>query len=415
MTTYQTIKKDPQIKKFCMYGFFKNLKFFEPYLVLFLLSQGLNLFQVGLLYAVRETITYLLEVPSGIIADHHGKRKTLLVCFVFYMVSFVCFFFGGHIGVLVLAMVFFGLGEAFRSGTHKALILTYLEQKEWFNHKTFVYGRTRSFSLLGSSLSAFLSIVLVLNLPDLNFIFLLSIVPYLLDFALVASYPSDIDEVHKNHKAKVNIFKQGLDHLRGILSQKNLRRVIISAASYDGIFKSMKDYIQPILSTIILAAGVGSLMDLNGDESLKVYLGALYGIFYIFSALVSRNIYRLTAYVEVQNIFRRMYDLMGVLLMVLAYTIYKDMLVLTMVVYFVLYLMMDARRPVYVDVTSDLMEKSQRVTVLSIESQMKAILMVVFAPLFGWVAHYYSMPKLFLGLGVVMVVANRFFGLKKKA
>ena len=28
-----------------------------------------------------------------------------------------------------LAMAFFGLGEAFRSGTHKAMIYTYLERK----------------------------------------------------------------------------------------------------------------------------------------------------------------------------------------------------------------------------------------------------------------------------------------------
>ncbi len=71
------ILADFQIKKFCAYGFLKNLKFFEPYLLIFLLSQGISLFQIGILIAVRETIVNLFEVPSGIIADYFGRKKEL--------------------------------------------------------------------------------------------------------------------------------------------------------------------------------------------------------------------------------------------------------------------------------------------------------------------------------------------------
>ena len=46
-----------QMLKFGMYGFLKNLRFFEPFLILFFLATGdLNLFQVGLLVAIREII-----------------------------------------------------------------------------------------------------------------------------------------------------------------------------------------------------------------------------------------------------------------------------------------------------------------------------------------------------------------------
>jgi hypothetical protein len=177
----------------------------------------------------------------------------------------------------------------------------------------------------------------------------------------------------------------------------------------------MKDYIQPILSTIILGAGIGNLMGLEGQDRLKVYLGILYGIFYIFSAVVSRNIYRLTHYFKALSIFKYMYDIMGLLLMLLALTIEKEKLILTMVIYFILYMMVDARRPIFVDVTSDIMNKTQRVTVLSIESQIRALLMVFFAPLFGWIAHYYSMVHLFLIIGSALLIANRFLSLKERA
>ena len=81
------------------------------------------------------------------------------------------------------------------------MILSYLEKKDWFIHKAFVYGRTRSFSLLGSSLSSFISIIFILNIPATRWIFLITIVPYILDFFLIYSYPSYLNE------KKINNFK----------------------------------------------------------------------------------------------------------------------------------------------------------------------------------------------------------------
>lgn len=80
-----------QIKKFSAYGFLKNLKFFEPYLVIYLLGSGYSLFQIGLLYSIREMITYIFEVPSGIIADYYGRKKNF-IC-VFHFTSFHLFYF----------------------------------------------------------------------------------------------------------------------------------------------------------------------------------------------------------------------------------------------------------------------------------------------------------------------------------
>jgi MFS family permease len=214
MSEYTNIKKDVQIWKFCFYGFFKNLKFFEPYLLIYLLGMKLSLFQIGLLFAVREGVTYFFEVPSGIIADHYGKKKELLLCFIFYIVSFVFFFWSANLFILLLAMIFFGLGEAFRSGTHKAMILSYLEHKGWFEYKGFVYGRTRSYSLLGSSISAFISIIFVLNLPAMRWIFLVCIVPYVIDFILIASYPDYLDEKKDTERSLKAFYHASIAHLK---------------------------------------------------------------------------------------------------------------------------------------------------------------------------------------------------------
>ena len=408
MDNYIEIKKDGQIWKFCFYGFFKNLKFFEPYLLIYLMSMNLSLFHIGILFSIREIITYIFEIPSGIIADNYGKKKELLMCFTFYIISFIIIFLGTNMIILTIGMIFFGLGEAFRSGTHKAMILTYLERKGWFEHKGYVYGRTRSYSLLGSAISAFLSILLVLNLPALKWIFLIAVIPYILDFILIASYPNYLDEKKDTEKTLKAFYEAGIIQIKSVSSSGKIKKIIMSAATYDGIFKTIKDYIQPILSVLIITAGVGSIFGLNGDDSLKAYLGIIYGIFYIFSSLVSRNIYRVTAKFNSYLVFDKLFDLMGVLLIILSIALKEEFLFIAIIIYFLLYLMKDGRRPVFVDVCSDHMSKDQRATVLSIESQLRAFLMIIMAPLFGFIADTFSISSLFLGIGVLILIFNRF-------
>ena len=127
---------DIQYYKFCAYGFLKNLRFFEPFLILFFLEKGLTYFEIGSLYAIREIVTNLFEIPSGIVADAIGRRKAMLISFVSYIISFLVFFFAQEYFLLASAMIFFSLGHAFRSGTHKAMIFSYLKIKGWGNQRT---------------------------------------------------------------------------------------------------------------------------------------------------------------------------------------------------------------------------------------------------------------------------------------
>ncbi len=412
MTIYEEINQDRQIWKFRFYGFFKNLKFFEPYLLIYLIGMGLSLFQVGLLYAIRESITYMFEVPSGIIADHYGKKKELLMCFAFYIVSFVFFFIGNSFFILGVGMVFFGLGEAFRSGTHKAMILGYLDHKNWFEHKGYVYGRTRSFSLLGSSVSAFVSILLVLNLPALRWLFLVCIIPYILDFILIASYPAYLDEKRDTEQTLSAFYRESIKQLKSVKDNKILKKVLLSSASYDGSFKAIKDYIQPILSALLLTVGSGRLFGLTADDSLKIYLGVIYGIFYIFSSVASKNVYKLSNRFSGSKVFHYSFDLLGISLLFLSFAIQNTFVFVAIFIFFIIYIMKDARRPVFVDVCSDHMSKNQRATVLSIESQIRALLMVILAPTLGFIADTFSIQTMFLCLALLLLLVNRFFDLK---
>lgn len=412
--TYKDIKRDNQIWKFCFYGLLKNLKFFEPYLLIYLLGMGYSLFKIGILISIRETITYIFEIPSGIFADNYGKKKELLICFTFYIISFVFFFIGNNFYILTIAMIFFGLGEAFRSGTHKAMIYSYLEQKGWFKHKTFVYGRTRAFSLLGSSFSAFLSIIFILNLPSARWIFLICIIPYVLDFILIYSYPDSLDEKRQSDISIKKFFKESVSQLKNILSNVTLNKILVSSSLYDGIFKTIKDYIQPILKIVVLAAATSSFKEFEGESIIKIYLGITYGIFYIFSSIASRNVYRLNKIATSNRLMVISFDLMAILLICLSFAIKNNTTIIIIGLFFILYVLKDARRPIFVDVCGDYMNKNQRTTVLSVDSQLRSLFTVILAPTFGFIADYYSIGALFLCIAILILIINRFLYVPKQ-
>ena len=107
---------------------------------------------------------------------------------------------------MIIAMIVFALGEAFRSGTHKALILTYLEKNNSLDKKTEYYGKTRSFSQIGSAFNALIAAGLVFYTGKYSIIFIASVIPYILNFLNLLSYPDYIDSKIKD-KSKKEFFK----------------------------------------------------------------------------------------------------------------------------------------------------------------------------------------------------------------
>ena len=411
---YELIKKNNQIKKFCLYGFLKNLKFFEPYLYIYLIQVvHLNLFQIGTLFSIRGIIIYLFEVPSGIFADQYGKKTELMICFIFYIASFFFFFLGGSYFIVAVAMVLFGLGEAFRSGTHKAMIYSYLEQKGWFKHKTFVYGRTRSFSLIGSSLSAFVAIFLMIKLPRIQSIFLFSIIPYILDFLLIWSYPDTLNEPVETTIGIKKFFSYSIKQLKNIFANRFLRKVVISSSLFDAIFKVLKDYVQPILKDIILVSGIYVVASMEAATQLKIILGLIYGVMYIFSSWVSRNVYRLNLKYSSDKLMDISFDILSIVFFIMFFAIKTKIMFVVILLYFFLYLLHDGRRPLVVDVFGDYMKKNERATVLSIDSQLSSLFMIALAPLFGYIADRCGIATLFFIIGFSVLALNRFLRIER--
>jgi MFS family permease len=401
--------------KFRFYGFFKNLRFFEPFLYIMLLALDISLFQIGLLVAIRETFIFLFEIPSGILADKFGKKRELMVCFIFYIISFVFYFLGVNplqdrfrMLWLVAASIFFGLGESFRSGTHKAMEMLWMDREGITDFKTHIYGSSRQYSLLGSALSAVLAILLVIYIPANQWIFLITIIPYLLDLILIASYPAYMNDHTPRTQGYWSQMKTGFTEIGDIFKSPKLRLAIFSSATYDAIFKTLKDYIQPIILLFVADLLITLGQDVSQEEVLiSIILGGLYAIFYLISSFSSKYAYKFKAiFHHSKKAMDVLFDLFAFVLFLEAFFIWLKIPFVVVLMYLLIYIFENFRRPIFVDYMGDIMPKDKRATILSVESQVKAFCVLFFAPLFGLIADLLSIPILFLVLSILMVLWN---------
>jgi MFS family permease len=400
----ETLVKDKQYYKFCSYGFLKNLRFFDPFILLFFREMGLSFLQIGILFSIREIATNLLEIPTGIVADAYGRRRAMIFSFGTYIVSFLIFYFLPGYPTYAMAMIFFAMGEAFRTGTHKAMILSYLGQTNQLEYKVAYYGHTRACAERGAALSSLIAAALVLYSGSYRIIFLASVVPYLAGLVLMISYPPELDGLDRERKS-THVLKDSANQILvttkafiTIFRNPGFLRTLFNSASFDAVFKTVKDYIQPILQSLALALPVA--VTLAADRRVAILTGVIYFLLYLLAAFASSRAGSIEK--KTRSLARSVNTtfLIGSLLILsTGGALLASSRLATVLLFVLLYGLMNLRRPLTVGYVSGQISEQVMASGLSGESQVKTILVALLAPLVGYLADT-------VGIGVALGCAG---------
>lgn len=396
-----SFRKNAQYYKFCAYGFLKNLRFYEPFLMLFFLEKGLTYAEIGTLYAVREVGINLMEIPSGLLADTLGRRLTMIVSFVAYIVSFIIFFGAESYWVLLAAMVFYSFGDAFRTGTHKAMIFDYLRMQGWDHLRTHYYGHTRSWSQRGAAVSALIAAALVFWHRSYAPVFLFTIIPYVIDLLLIASYPKDLDGPrHTSLRSTAEEFRAVWEAVRATFQRPAVLRAIANQALYSGYYKACKDYLQPILKSLALTMPL--LVALEAQERTAVLAGTVYAALYLLTAGAARASGRLADRFATLAMPLNLTIVVGLAFGLLSGVFYSgERLLPAIVLYIGVYVVENLRKPMGIAYVSERIEQASLATGLSVESQAETIFAALIALAIGFLSTLIG-----LGLALVWVSAG---------
>lgn len=389
--------------RFSLYGFLKNQRYFEAFLVLAFLAKGLSFFQVGLLVGFGSLCSNLFEIPSGALADLYGRRKSMILSFSAYTVSFVLLALSNTLWHLFLAMFFYGVGEAFRTGTHKSMIFNWLASRGKEKERVRVYGFTRSWSKKGSALSALIAAGLVFVLRDYDAVFWLSVPPCILNIINFLGYPDVVEGEPRAREGSGAVARHVLAAAREAWRHPMQRRLLAESTGFEGVFEVCKDYLQPVLQHAALALPV--LLMLADTQRTALLVGAVYFVLYLLSSTASRNAHTLVAW-HAGDEERASRFLWQVALAVYGSLLAGLLLGWNAVVIpaFVLaYLVQNLWRPALVSRLDACSDAGSAATTLSIESQTRSIFAMVAAPALGYaVDHLGLWPVGLLGSAVAL-------------
>ena len=99
-----------------------------PVIVLFWQDNGLDLFEVFLLQGIFAIAVVLLEVPTGMVADRLGKRRSLIMAMGASCIGMTVYALGRGFWSFLAAEVLLALGAALFSGADSALLYDTLKQ-----------------------------------------------------------------------------------------------------------------------------------------------------------------------------------------------------------------------------------------------------------------------------------------------
>ena len=109
--------------------FLSHLYIYAPVTTLYLQGRGFTLAQVNSIPALIYVCVLLFEVPTGVVADHFGRKVSVVLGFACQLVGEVLFLFVRDYWMVVITCIVAGLNWSFWSGAIDALIFESLPQR----------------------------------------------------------------------------------------------------------------------------------------------------------------------------------------------------------------------------------------------------------------------------------------------
>ena len=349
----------------------------------------------------------------------------MMISFVAYIVSFAILGGATNIVLIFAGMFFWGIGDTFRTGTHKAMIFEWLRLQGRASERTKIYGLTRSWSQIGSAVSGIIAAIFVLSTGSYQYIFYFAIFPYVLNLINFAGYPKELDGDHPKAQSIGESVSRLKESLKKVLVLPPLRRIIMESMGWDGFFAAIKDYLQPVLQTLAIAGiawlfagahatATDSPVWLNEARKTAILIGPVYAFLFLMSAWASRFSHRVVQHFGNEYVASKWLWLGNLIVFVaIGISAWFELNWILVTAFVVLHILKNMWRPILISRFDSVSEAHEGATVLSIESQAQRSATFVMAPAIGWAidrAHQMDWGGEFWPIGLVgCLIAISFF------
>jgi MFS family permease len=368
------------IWKYFIFEALWSLIFFLPIFQLFYLVRKMTITQIAFIGIAFTVALMVLEIPSGILADQWGRKKTLFLSQMFFVIGMILIIFSNSFWLFVVSSVFSGFWIASYSGTGVSFYYDTLKELK----------REHDYEKLWGKLSLTTSLISFVAAFTAGFLFEISdILPYFLSvisgfFSMFVILTFTEPKIHKKAEQD-NIVFHFKKSLFVVTQNENINFIVFFGAVIAFALNYLFNYGQIYLKTISvpvvffgmifamksIAEGIGASSAANVKNKFGYRSILTFSLFFTVAVIFGLSL--INSFVGV-IVFLTSFFIIGMVRIVQRGYIHQKI------------------------------ESQYRATVDSVSSFVMAIITIIFEPIAGLIAELYSIQTSFAVLGCILVV-----------
>lgn len=378
---------NPNISKLIFMNFCSRFHLYIHVYALVLGSRGLSLFQISTIESVVIATLFLMEVPTGVIADRIPRRWSVSASLLLMMCAETLFLFSRSYPLYLVVAVLTGTSFAFASGATESLIYDSLSSDNREAEMKRAMGRYGSVGQIAFFVSPIVGSIIVGDLASERINVAIALTAFALFIGFIISLtlrePATSRDRHRTNS--LAILRQGWRELYHNPIMRQLALLTIFTAPFTGAL--VTTFAAPYMSqhnlsplAIALALSIGSLL----------------------AAVTQRYAYRVE-----QLIGKRLGLITLTLLPGLSYLVLAFATAPTLVWFLIawMYATNDMRAPLISSYQNTLISSESRATTLSLINMFLNSFIALMQPLYASIGAI-QFPLAFIGMGLVILVAG---------
>ena len=388
MSDYQSGLKS-NIWKFYLFEALWSLVFFFPIFQLFYLARSMTITQIAFIGIGFSVARMVAEMPSGVLADKWGRKKTLFVSQIFFIITMLIIIFSNSFWLFFLAAMFSGLWIAFYSGTGVAFFYDTLLELKRENDYEKLWGKLGLTTSIVSFIAAF-SAGFLFNI-DITLPYALSAISAFLSLFVILSFTEP--KFHKPAEED-SLFLHFKKSIMKVVKNEYIGFIVLFGAILSFTLEYLFDYGQIYLKSIGIPI-------------------AFFGIIFAFKSIIegigSSSANKIKDKFSYRNIFT--FALLFTIIIIFGLSYLGNYM--GVFVFLISFFIMGMFRIIQRGYIHKRVESHNRATVDSVSSFTMAIIAIVFEPIAGKIADIYSIRTSFFVLGCVLVLYSLYFFVTK--
>ena len=375
------------INKIIVIRFCRNFHLYIHAYALLLLARGLTLVQISLIESIVIGSIFLMEVPTGVLADRIGRKWSIFAATVLLMSAEFIFIFARAFEWYVLVALLTGAGFAFASGAVEALVYDSLPAKNREEAMKRAMGRVNSWGQIAFVIAPIVGGLIIGDASVENFIpaIALTVVALLIGALVCLTLREPAADSAEAKTGSMTLLRDGVHLLR---HHQRLRRLAMLVV-----------FTTPITSSLVTTLGPPYLTQ---NDAAPFMAGVVLSVGSLLAAFTQRYAYKLEDWLGQARAIALLILLPGLMYWLLAAVAGPFATVLVMIL---IYGVNDMKSPLFSAYQNAFIESKSRATVLSLINMFLNLYAAIAMPIFAAIAET-SLVNAFLAMGAMIIAGG---------